>query len=185
MFPFVLRYPIVSPRENCAGNLSQLPGVRSYGLRPPNEQYDVFCYIEHLQGKVHCPHHDCSKWQHKFNFFSPSFPGQVFFTSDYDSFSYNEAVQHCLNLNTTLATTAQIYAAWSQGLDKCRPGWLMDRSVRYPITTPRPNCGGGQAGVHTIYAFSNQTGFPDEHSRYDAYCFKGITEQKKWLFIDI
>lgn len=72
MFPFVLRYPIVSPRENCAGNLSQLPGVRSYGLRPPNEQYDVFCYIERLQGKVHCPHHDCSKLQHKFNFFSPS-----------------------------------------------------------------------------------------------------------------
>lgn len=106
-------------------------------------------------------------------------PGQVFFTSDYDSFSYDEAVQHCLNLNTTLATTAQIYAAWSQGLDKCRPGWLMDRSVRYPITIPRPNCGGGQAGVHTIYAFSNQTGFPDEHSRYDAYCFKGINELEK------
>ncbi|TWW75424.1 Aggrecan core protein [Takifugu flavidus] len=146
-----VRYPIVSPRENCAGNLSQLPGVRSYGLRPPNEQYDVFCYVERSQG-------------------------QVFFTSDYDSFSYDEAVQHCLNLNTTLATTAQIYAAWSQGLDKCRPGWLMDRSVRYPITTPRPNCGGGQAGVHTIYAFSNQTGFPDEHSRYDAYCFKAETE---------
>lgn len=61
----------------------------------------------------------------------------------------------------------------------------MDRSVRYPITTPRPNCGGGQAGVHTIYAFANQTGYPDEHSRYDAYCFKGITELKKLLIIDI
>lgn len=100
--------------------------------------------------------------------------GEVFFTSDYDSFSYEEAVQHCQKLNTTLATTGQLYAAWNQGLDKCRPGWLLDRSVRYPITTPRPHCGGGQVGVHIIYAFPNQTGFPDEHSRYDAYCFKGI-----------
>lgn len=99
--------------------------------------------------------------------------GEVFFTSDFDSFSYDEAVQHCQKLNTTLATPGQLYAAWKQGLDKCRPGWLMDRSVRYPITTPKPYCGGGQAGVHIIYAFSNQTGFPDEDSRYDAYCFRG------------
>lgn len=105
--------------------------------------------------------------------------GEVFFTSDYDSFSYEEAVQHCQKLNTTLATTGQLYAAWNQGLDKCRPGWLLDRSVRYPITTPRPHCGGGQVGVHIIYAFPNQTGFPDEHSRYDAYCFKGIKAIRK------
>ncbi|XP_065812937.1 aggrecan core protein-like [Labrus bergylta] len=142
-----VRYPIVSPRDNCNGNLPHLPGVRSYGLRPASELYDVFCYVERLQG-------------------------EVFFTSDYDSFSYEEAVQHCQKLNTTLANTGQIYAAWNQGLDKCRPGWLMDRSVRYPITTPRSHCGGGQVGVHIIYAYPNQTGFPDEHSRYDAYCFK-------------
>uniref|UniRef100_A0A3Q2XP88 Aggrecan core protein n=1 Tax=Hippocampus comes TaxID=109280 RepID=A0A3Q2XP88_HIPCM len=143
-----VRYPIVSPRDNCAGNLLHLPGVRSYGLRPDTERYDVFCYVERLEG-------------------------EVFFTSDYDSFSFEEAVQHCEKLNTTLATTGQMYAAWNQGLDKCRPGWLMDRSVRYPITTSRSYCGGGQVGVHIIYAFPNQTGFPDEHSRYDAYCFKG------------
>nr|XP_020480943.1 aggrecan core protein-like isoform X2 [Monopterus albus] len=142
-----VRYPIVSPRDNCAGNLPYFPGVRSYGLRPASEHYDVFCYVERLQG-------------------------EVFFTTDYDNFSYEEAVQHCQKLNTTLATTGQLYAAWKQGLDKCRPGWLMDRSVRYPITTPTIQCGGGQAGVHIIYAYPNQTGFPDEHSRYDAYCFK-------------
>ncbi|XP_039665839.1 aggrecan core protein isoform X2 [Perca fluviatilis] len=142
-----VRYPIVSPRDNCAGNLPHLPGVRSYGLRPASEHYDVFCYVEHLRG-------------------------EVFFTSDYDSFSFEEAVQHCQKLNATLATTGQLFAAWNQGLDKCRPGWLMDRSVRYPITSPRSHCGGGQAGVHMIYAYPNQTGFPDEHSRYDAYCFK-------------
>ncbi|XP_037539192.1 aggrecan core protein [Nematolebias whitei] len=142
-----VRYPIVSPRQNCAGNLLNLPGVRSYGLRPASERYDVFCYVERLNG-------------------------EVFFTSDFDSFSYDEAVQHCQKLNTTLASPGQLYAAWKQGLDKCRPGWLLDRSVRYPIASPKPHCGGGQAGVHIIYAFSNQTGFPDEHSRYDAYCFR-------------
>ncbi|XP_049928547.1 aggrecan core protein [Epinephelus moara] len=145
-----VRYPIVSPRDNCAGNLPHIPGVRSYGLRPANEHYDVFCYVDRLRG-------------------------EVFFTSDYDSFSFEEAVQHCQKLNTTLANPGQLFAAWNQGLDKCRPGWLMDRSVRYPITTPRSHCGGGQVGVHIIYAYPNQTGFPDEHSRYDAYCFKAET----------
>lgn len=49
---FMHRYPIVSPRENCAGNLPHLPGVRSYGLRPASEQYDVFCYVEGLRGEA-------------------------------------------------------------------------------------------------------------------------------------
>lgn len=52
---FMLRYPIVSPRANCAGNLPLLPGVRSYGLRPTSERYDVFCYVERLQGKNPTP----------------------------------------------------------------------------------------------------------------------------------
>ncbi|KAM4553955.1 aggrecan core protein [Fundulus diaphanus] len=142
-----VRYPIVSPRKNCAGNLLNLPGVRSYGLRPASERYDVFCYVDGLKG-------------------------EVFFTTDYDSFAYDDAVQHCQKLNSTLANPGQLYAAWKLGLDKCTPGWLMDRSVRYPITTPKSYCGGGQVGVHTIYQFPNQTGFPDEHSRYDAYCFR-------------
>ncbi|KAM9808129.1 aggrecan core protein-like [Neosynchiropus ocellatus] len=143
-----VQYPIISPRDKCAGNMLLQPGVRSYGLRPVFELYDVYCYVEGLKG-------------------------EVFISSDFDSFSYEEAVQHCEKLNTTLATTGQLYAAWKKGLDECRPGWLLDRSVRYPITAPRAQCGGGQVGVQIIYAFPNQTGFPDEHSRYDAYCFRG------------
>ncbi|XP_014025614.2 aggrecan core protein [Salmo salar] len=142
-----VRYPILSPRDKCSGNLENVPGVRSYGLRPATEQYDVYCYVDRLKG-------------------------ELFYSSDYDSFSYEEAVAHCQKLNTTLATTGQLYAAWRQGFDKCRPGWLQDRSVRYPIHAPRPHCGGGKAGVHTIYAFPNQTENPDQHSRYDAYCFR-------------
>ena len=26
------------------------PGVRSYGLRPADERYDVYCYIDGLKG---------------------------------------------------------------------------------------------------------------------------------------
>uniref|UniRef100_A0AAZ1Y648 Link domain-containing protein n=2 Tax=Oreochromis aureus TaxID=47969 RepID=A0AAZ1Y648_OREAU len=47
-----------------------------------------------------------------------------------------------------------------------------DRSVRFPITTPRSHCGGNQVGVHTIYAYPNQTGFPSEDLHHDAYCFR-------------
>uniref|UniRef100_I3KEY5 Aggrecan core protein n=1 Tax=Oreochromis niloticus TaxID=8128 RepID=I3KEY5_ORENI len=143
-----VRYPIVSPRENCAGNLLDLKGVRSYGLRPAAELYDVYCYVERLTGVV-------------------------FFTTDYGRFSYEEAVHHCEKLNATLATPGELYAAWNQGLDQCSPGWLMDRSVRFPITTPRSHCGGSQVGVHTIYAYPNQTGFPSEDLHHDAYCFRG------------
>lgn len=172
----------MTPRKHCYGNLYTRPGVRSYGFRSATERYDVYCYVGGLNGK----HYDIlSGSLHKtlnncimpklcvFSFNHCCLPGEVFFASDYDSFSYEEAVQHCQSLNSTLATPGQLYAAWKQGFDKCNPGWLMDRSVRFPITIPKSQCGGGLVGVHTIHAFPNQTGFPDEHSRYDAYCFTG------------
>lgn len=148
-----VRYPIVSPRDNCAGNLLLFPGVRSYGVRPSFEKYDVYCYVDRLQG-------------------------EVFYTSDYDSFSLDEAQQHCEKLNSTLASPGQLYAAWRAGLDKCKPGWLQDGSVRYPVGSARPQCGQGTTGVHIIHAFPNQTGFPDVHSRFDAYCHRAVNVTK-------
>ncbi|KAL6461491.1 hypothetical protein MHYP_G00296350 [Metynnis hypsauchen] len=142
-----VRYPIVSPREKCSGDLEHLPGVRSYGLRPASERYDVYCYMDKPRG-------------------------EVFHASSFEGFTYDEAVAHCQGQNASLASTADLHAAWKQGFDKCRAGWLIDRSVRYPINKPRPQCGGGKSGVHTVYAFSNQTGYPDVHSKFDAYCVK-------------
>lgn len=88
--------------------------------------------------------------------------------------SFDEAQSYCRAAGAELATTAQLYFAWSEGLDRCSPGWLSDGSVRYPIITPRDRCGGPQAGVKTLYRFSNQTGFPEPSSLHDVYCFKGV-----------
>uniref|UniRef100_W5KJN6 Aggrecan core protein n=1 Tax=Astyanax mexicanus TaxID=7994 RepID=W5KJN6_ASTMX len=142
-----VRYPIVSPRDQCSGDLETVPGVRNYGVRPASERYDVYCYMDKPRG-------------------------EVFIVSSFEGFTYDEAVASCQGQNASLASTADLHAAWKQGFDKCRAGWLLDHSVRYPINNPRPQCGGGKPGVHTVYAFPNQTGYPDLHSKYDAYCFK-------------
>ncbi|XP_055064865.2 aggrecan core protein isoform X2 [Misgurnus anguillicaudatus] len=142
-----VRYPIVSPRERCSGDLEHFPGVRSYGVRPADERYDVYCYVDKQRG-------------------------EIFHASSFDGFTYDEAVTYCQGQNASLASTGDLYAAWKQGFDMCRKGWLLDRSVRYAINKPQENCGGGKVGVFTVYMFPNQTGFPDLSTKLDAYCLK-------------
>ncbi|CAB1351026.1 unnamed protein product [Coregonus sp. 'balchen'] len=143
-----VRYPIQVPREGCYGDMDGRPGVRNYGTLEPEELFDVYCYVEHIDGEV----------------FHGSAPKQL---------SLDEAWAYCEKEGAKLATTGQLYMAWSEGLDRCNPGWLSDGSVRYPIITPRERCGGPQAGVKTLYRYSNQTGFPESSSRHDVYCFRG------------
>ncbi|XP_039662098.1 brevican core protein [Perca fluviatilis] len=142
-----VRYPIQMPREGCFGDMDGLPGVRNYGLLEPDELYDVYCYVENIDG-------------------------EVFHGSALQRFNFSEAKAYCLSHGAELVTTAQLYAAWSDGLNLCSPGWLADGSVRYPIVTPRERCGGGEPGVRTVYRYSNQTGFPEVHTRHDVYCLK-------------
>ncbi|XP_014844502.1 PREDICTED: brevican core protein-like isoform X1 [Poecilia mexicana] len=142
-----VRYPIQMPREGCFGDMDGMPGVRNYGLLDHDELYDVYCYVENIQG-------------------------EVFHGSEPQHFTFLEAKAYCESHSAELATTAQLYAAWNDGLNHCSPGWLADGSVRYPIVTPRERCGGGEPGVKTIYQYSNQTGFPDILSQHDVYCFK-------------
>uniref|UniRef100_A0A3Q0RD90 Brevican n=1 Tax=Amphilophus citrinellus TaxID=61819 RepID=A0A3Q0RD90_AMPCI len=142
-----VRYPIQMPREGCFGDMDGLPGVRNYGQLEPDELYDVYCYVENIHG-------------------------EVFHGSAPQRFTFGEAKAYCLSHGAELATTAQLYAAWNDGLNHCSPGWLADGSVRYPIVTPRERCGGGDPGVRTVYRYSNQTGFPEMHSRHDVYCFR-------------
>ncbi|NXK73796.1 PGCA protein, partial [Amazona guildingii] len=144
-----VRYPIVNPRSNCVGDKENSPGVRSYGMRPASETYDVYCYIDRLKG-------------------------EVFFATQPEQFTFPEAQQHCESQNATLASVGQLHAAWKQGLDRCYAGWLADGSLRYPIVSPRPACGGDAPGVRTVYQHYNQTGFPDPLSRHHAFCFRAL-----------
>ncbi|XP_069032112.1 brevican core protein-like [Embiotoca jacksoni] len=142
-----VRYPIQVPREGCHGDMEGQPGVRNYGTMDPDDLFDAYCYIEKIDGEM----------------FHENIPQHL---------SFAEAQSYCRAAGAELATTAQLYLAWSEGLDRCSPGWLSDGSVRYPIITPRDRCGGPQAGVKTVYRFSNQTGFPELSSLHDVYCFK-------------
>ncbi|XP_076844581.1 brevican core protein [Brachyhypopomus gauderio] len=143
-----VRYPIQMPREGCFGDMDGLPGVRNYGNMDPDELFDVYCYVENIHG-------------------------EVFHGSRPQRFTLAEAKTYCEQQGAVLATTGQLYAAWNDGLNHCSPGWLSDGSVRYPIVRPRERCGGSEPGVKTVYRYSNQTGFPEPHSRHDAYCFRG------------
>uniref|UniRef100_A0A673NH83 Versican core protein n=1 Tax=Sinocyclocheilus rhinocerous TaxID=307959 RepID=A0A673NH83_9TELE len=143
-----VRYPITRPRPGCFGNLPGKPGVRSYGKRKPTETFDVFCYVDKIEGNV---------------FFAPT-PRKM---------TFDEAKAECESMNAELASPGQIHAAWRQGLDRCDYGWLSDGSARHPVSVPRSQCGGGLLGVRTMYRYRNQTGFPDPNMRLGAYCFKG------------
>lgn len=56
--------------------------------------------------------------------------------------------------------------AWTEGLDWCNAGWLLEGSVRYPVLTARAPCGGrGRPGIRSYG--------PRDRKRdhYDAFCF--------------
>ncbi|XP_031143827.1 versican core protein-like [Sander lucioperca] len=143
-----VRYPITLPRPGCEGNLMSRPGVRTYGVRDPAEKYDVYCYVDKIQGDV---------------FYPPSIR---------DKLTLQQARDECVKHDAVLASPGQLYAAWRSGLDRCDYGWLSDGSVRYPVTVPRPQCGGNQLGVRTLYKYDNQTGYPNPSDRHGVFCFK-------------
>ncbi|XP_028433610.1 versican a [Perca flavescens] len=144
-----VRYPITKPRKGCFGNLQTKPGVRSYGTRKPTDTYDVYCYVDKLDGEVYY-----APVSHKMTF--------------------EEASTECKKRNALLATPGQLHAAWRHGLDRCDYGWLSDGSARHPVAEPRVQCGGGLLGVRTMYRYRNQTGFPEPTMKLGAYCFKGL-----------
>ncbi|XP_077594192.1 brevican core protein-like isoform X2 [Stigmatopora nigra] len=141
-----VRYPIWKPRAGCLGNLHHQAGVRTYGVRSPAEKFDVFCYVDKLDG-------------------------EVFYVGDIKT-TLRQAVDACLLQGAILASPGRLYAAWEAGLDRCDYGWLSDGSVRHPVNVPRPQCGGGLLGVHTLFKNPDQTGFPDPQDEYGAYCYK-------------
>ncbi|KAK2838541.1 hypothetical protein Q7C36_013355 [Tachysurus vachellii] len=141
-----VRYPNADPEE-CSRDQNNASGVISFGIRPADERYDVYCYIDPIEV-------------------------DAFHISSLGNLTFQEAEDYCHSQNATLASTGELYAAWSQGLHNCNPGWLSDGSVRYPVQTPNLSCGVNKTGIYTIYSNPDQTGFPDPFSRYDAYCIR-------------
>uniref|UniRef100_A0A3B3XV85 Versican b n=1 Tax=Poecilia mexicana TaxID=48701 RepID=A0A3B3XV85_9TELE len=145
---YTVRYPITQPRPGCEGDLLQRPGVRTYGRRDPTERYDVYCFVDELQGEVFYP------------------------SSITEKITWQEAKAECEKHDSVLASPGQLFAAWRAGLSRCDYSWLSDGSVRYPMNIPLPQCGGGLLGVRTLYKYTNQTGFPDPSDKHGAFCYK-------------
>ncbi|XP_029437760.1 hyaluronan and proteoglycan link protein 2 [Rhinatrema bivittatum] len=81
-------------------------------------------------------------------------------------FNYFDARQKCEEQDSILATYAQLYQAWTEGLDWCNAGWLLDGTVHYPIINVREPCGGNiPPGIRTYGPKDTK------RDKYDAFCF--------------
>ncbi|XP_034987853.2 hyaluronan and proteoglycan link protein 3 [Zootoca vivipara] len=134
------QYPITVSREPCGGK-HMAPGLRNYGERHKNlHHFDVFC-------------------------FSSALKGTVYYLSGREKLTLEEAKQACQDDGAEIAKVGQLYSAWKlSNLDRCDAGWLADASVRYPITSPRPNCGPPEPGIRSF-------GFP-KVGKFGVYCYK-------------
>ncbi|KAL0155147.1 hypothetical protein M9458_049410, partial [Cirrhinus mrigala] len=105
-----VRYPAAHPQKNCSGDQEDLPDLHPYNVRPAHERYDVYCYMDQIKG-------------------------EIFHVSSLGGFTYYEAVAHCRELGSTLASTGELYAAWNQGFHKCMSAILSATQVLVVVKT--------------------------------------------------
>ncbi|KAF7226730.1 hyaluronan and proteoglycan link protein 2 isoform X1 [Nothobranchius furzeri] len=85
-------------------------------------------------------------------------------------FTFHEAKEACAEQDGMLATYNQLYKAWTEGLDWCNAGWLLDGTVHYPIVHPRLVCGGDLPPGIRSYGSKDK-----KRDRFDAFCFTSQT----------
>ncbi|XP_030911791.1 hyaluronan and proteoglycan link protein 3 [Geospiza fortis] len=150
-----VQYPIRLPRKPCGG-VHLAPGIRSYGPRHRHlHRFDAFCFSSALKGAFWarggarvlgrcCASLPVRAWVGLFQAFQMGMLGMML---------------------PSHAPLSLLGDAWNfAGLDRCNAGWLPDGSVRYPIVTPRANCGPAEPGVRSF-------GFPRKGS-FGVFCYR-------------
>ncbi|XP_042294886.1 hyaluronan and proteoglycan link protein 2 isoform X2 [Sceloporus undulatus] len=92
-------------------------------------------------------------------------------------FNYFDAKKACQDQDARLATYGQLYKAWTEGLDWCKAGWVMEGTVHYPIINSREPCG-GRLLLPGIRTYANKDKRKD---RFDAFCFTSAVKGRVYF----
>ncbi|XP_060116341.1 hyaluronan and proteoglycan link protein 2 isoform X1 [Heteronotia binoei] len=92
-------------------------------------------------------------------------------------FNYFEAKQACQGQDSRLATYGQLYKAWTEGLDWCNAGWVMEGTVHYPIINSREPCG-GRLLLPGVRSYGSKDKSKD---RFDAFCFSSAVKGRVYF----
>uniref|UniRef100_W5MN85 Brevican n=1 Tax=Lepisosteus oculatus TaxID=7918 RepID=W5MN85_LEPOC len=123
-----VRYPIQLPREGCYGDMDGFPGVRNYGTQPPEELYDVYCYVENLHGN--------RKNESTRNYFKSQQQG-------YCSLAHSQR-------RAGLVSLAKLNCPFSQWLCDVNDGWKSHGRVVYTIVkSPHEESGADPSSPRT------------------------------------
>uniref|UniRef100_A0A8D2KTJ4 Hyaluronan and proteoglycan link protein 2 n=1 Tax=Varanus komodoensis TaxID=61221 RepID=A0A8D2KTJ4_VARKO len=68
-------------------------------------------------------------------------------------------------------------SAWTEGLDWCNAGWILEGTVHYPIINSREPCG-GRLLLPGLRTYSNRDKLRD---RFDAFCFTSAVKGRVYF----